>query len=131
ERSDIGSRDDIDEMHGDKARRRALLGPMADAADMMAVAQANDRAARGLGALDAQLHGAVPSDLPHSALRIENDHPPHVGNELELGGQLQPTGPKTVEIHGDYADPVGIVPAQIGFHQMRSDKIGGFAARAE
>src|SRR5690606_41823480 len=35
------------------------------------------------------------------------------------------------EIHGDYADPVGIVPAQIGFHQMRSDKIGGFAARAE
>src|SRR5690606_17788209 len=84
---DIWPRHHIHKMNRYEPRSRALLCPMADAADVVTVAQSDDGAAVGPGALDTDLHGAMPGHLTNASLCIKNDHAAHVGDPLELGRQ--------------------------------------------
>ena len=58
----------------DHAGARALLGPMADAADMMRVGEADDADAVLLRPLDADIHRLLGDDLAVARAAVDHDH---------------------------------------------------------
>ena len=58
----------------DHAGARALLGPMADAADMMRIGEADDADAVLLRALDADIHRLLGDDLAVAGAAVDHDH---------------------------------------------------------
>ena len=77
---------DVDEVDGDHAGGRALLGPMADPADMGAVAQGHGDGALRPGALDPLPHGLLGHGLAEAAPCVEHQHAAFVGHQLEPSG---------------------------------------------
>ena len=93
---------DVDEVDRDHAGGGALLGPMADPADVRAVAQGHrDRALR-LGALDPLPHGLLRHGLAEAAPGIEHQHAAIVGDQLLASGWA-PAGQRAASGHSPAA----------------------------
>ena len=61
--------DNVDEVDRDEARSRALLGPVANAANMVAIAQADQRHTVSCRLGDADFHRVMRHDLTEAAVR--------------------------------------------------------------
>ena len=112
---------DVGEVDRDHAGRRALLGPMADAADMGAVAQGHRDRAVGPGALDPPSHRLLGHGLAEAARRVEHQDAARVGHRRQCLVRNQQADVEQPDIVRQHADAVAVVPREIGRHQMVGD----------
>jgi hypothetical protein len=130
ERRDHRPRLHVDEMDGHQAVADRHLGEMPDAAQVVRVGQRQDAAAQFLGAGHAQGHGLLTDHLPVAALAVQRQQAAAV--EVHLGGGvgLEPAFEHGVHVARHHADPVRVVPAQVGQHQVGGNPFGFFLAAA-
>ncbi len=122
QRHDRAMVDDIDEMDRGEAGRGALLGPMADPADMEAVAQRHHGDPVLGRAGDALAHRLVGDRLAEAALAVQHqDRPLRLDHPGRLVGQKDALG-QAADIERQHADAVGIVAGEIGADQMVRDQ---------
>ncbi len=86
ERRDDRPRQHVDEVDRDQAVVDALLGPVADAADVVRVGQADDADAVALGALGAQLHRLMAHHLAVAGVAVEGEHRAAVHHHARRAG---------------------------------------------
>ena len=105
-------------MKRDKACRRALFRPVANSANMMRMVQADRGDARLPRPRNALLHRLESSDLTEAGTGVKGQHRAGVFFQHRMLIKLQMSLTERGHIAGDHADAVGIVPGQIGRHQM-------------
>ena len=115
------AREYVDEVDRDQPVRDALLGPMADAADVMRVGEANDADAAALGALGGQLHGFMADHLAIAGEAVEGEKRTGVEHDLDVLVHGEAARGDALDIARDHADAVGVVSLEIGL-----DQIGGY-----
>ena len=112
---------DVDEMERDEARRGAHLAIGADPADMMRVAQRDDRDP-GLARLgDADHRRLARGDLAPGALAVIDDQRAVLADDAALAVGDDGAAREMLQIVRDQADAVAVVAAQIGLDQVVGD----------
>ena len=80
---------DVDEVEGHQAGVGALLGPVADAADVMGIAQPDCANPELLRALDAQRHRLMRGDLAEAASALYRQHCAGIARNLRMDVQRE------------------------------------------
>ena len=101
---------------------------MADAADVMAVAQRQQAGACRQRTLDRHGDGLVGHRLAETEPAVEQQQPAGVGDQRRAGVEVQLAGARVGDVGGDHADAMGIMAAQIGLDEMIGDEVA-FARR--
>ena len=129
---DDAARDHIDKVQRHQARCGHLLGPGADAAQVMGIAQCHDATALGLGAGYAQCHGLLADHLAKALLAVQAQHGPGVQQHADLCVGPQAPLQVGVGIARQHADAVRVMPGQVGLDQVihHGGHLGVTAAKA-
>ena len=96
----------------------ALLTPVADASDVKAVAQPHHGHPVGAGPLDGQLGGLVAHDLTEPGVAVEHGQRGVVDDGRHVLVDLQAPAGGSAHVGGQHADPVRIVPDEVGAHEL-------------
>ncbi len=112
---------DVDERDRDEAGARAHLAVGADPADMVRIAQGDDRDAGLLRLRDAEHCRLARDDLAPAAVAVIDDHRPGLADHMPLDVGRRLAGAEVAQVVGDHPDAVAVVPAQIGLDQMVGD----------
>src|SRR5207244_975312 len=115
---------DIDEMQRHQSRRRAHLAIGADPADMVGIAQRDDRDPVALRPRDAELRRIAGDDLAITTLAVIDEHRAAVGDDAAglVGDRL--TGAEVAEIARDHPDPMAVMALEVGLDQVIADDAG-------
>jgi len=118
-------------MHGHQALRHRHLGKVADAPEVVRVAQRHDAAAVLAGAGNAQLHGLHAGDLAVAALAVQREQRASVEQHLHARIGRQATFEHGVHIARHHAHAVRVVATQVGHDQVvgHLGRLGRGAAR--
>ena len=130
ERRDDRPRQHVDEVDRDQAVADALLGPVADAAEVMRVGQADDADAVALGALGAELHRLVAHHLAVADMAVEGEQRAAVLTHADVLVDREAAFLHRVDVARHHADAVRVVAAQVGFDQVGRHQIGFAVGRA-
>ena len=114
---------DVDEMERDETRLGAHLAIGADPADMMRVAQRDDRDP-GLARLgDADHHRLARGDLAPGALAVIDDQGAVLADDAALAVGEDRAAREMLQIVRDQPDAVAVVAAQIGLDQVVGNEL--------
>jgi len=91
---------------------------------VVGVGQREDAAAVCLGAGDAQLHRLHPHHLAEAVLAVERHQRADVGVDLDAGVGHQPAFGNGIDVTRQHAHAVGVVPAEVGQHQVGGHLFG-------
>src|SRR3954468_19709088 len=122
------ARDHVDEVNRDQSVVDALLGPVADAADVVRVRQADETHAVALGPLGSQLHRFMADDLAVAGEAVEGEQRTGVEHDLDVLVHGEAACGDALDIAWDHADAVGVVSLEIGLDQIGGYELG-FAVR--
>ena len=122
ERGDHHVANDVNEMDRDHSGGRALFRPVADAANMVRIAQRHGGHTVLSGFLNADLHGFMGHHLAEAAVAVQRDHRARVLHHAGVAIELEITLRVGAYVAWDHADAVGIVPGQVSGNQMVGDK---------
>ena len=117
-RRDDAARDHVDEVQRHQASGHRLLGPGADAAQVVRVAQCHHAAAVPAGALDAQRHRLAADHLAEAGLAIEPQQRAGVELGAHVGIGLQAALEERIGITRQHADAVRVVAGEVGLDQV-------------
>ena len=106
-----------------------LLGPLADTAQVVRVAQRHDAAAVALRTLDALRHRLLPDDLAEAGVAVQAQQRAAVVHGADIGVWLQAAFEVGIDVARQHADAVRVVATQVGFDQL-VDHGGDFGLRA-
>ena len=129
-RCDDRTRQHVDKMQRHQALRHSHLGEVADASEVVRVAQRHDAAAMGFGARHAECHGLFSDDLAVAALAVQREHGADVQQHAHSGVGAKAAFKQRVHIARQHAHAVRVVAAQIGQHQVGRDACGFFGGTA-
>ena len=106
------------------AGARALLGPVADAPDVMGVGEADDADAVLFGALDADIHRLLGDHLAVAGAAVDHDDGTIILHDLCM--MVTDAGARrgVLDIGRHHADAVAVVAEQVGQHQMVCNQPG-------
>ena len=110
-------------MKGNEPFRNSHFGPGSDAPEVMRVAQRQDAAAVLLRPGDPDLHCLMADHLAEAGLAIEAERGTAVEADLGMHIRLQPALTEGVGIARQHADPVRVVPGQVGLQQVLRDEL--------
>jgi hypothetical protein len=96
----------------------------------MSVAQRHHRDPGRLRPLDAEQCRVAGDDLAIAALAVIDDDRAGVADHPPRLVRLRLAGGEVAQIAGDHADPVAVMPLQIGLDQMAGDDAGLLLAAA-
>jgi hypothetical protein len=99
----------------------ALLGPVADPAEVVRMRQADDADAVRLRPLDAERHRLGADHLAVALAAVERQQRAAVGTNLYVGIGQQAAFEHGVDVARRHADAVRVVAAQVGLDQVRGD----------
>ena len=120
-RGDDAARDHVDEMHRHHAGGGGLLGPGADAAEVVRVAQRDDAAARRACTLNAQRHRLGTDDLAETAVAVQPQHRAAVEQRRDMGVGRQAALQKRIGVARQHANAVRVVAGEVGGDQVGRD----------
>ena len=117
-------------MKRDQTRRGALFSPVADAANMARVVQADRGDPQLLRARDTLFHRLISGHLAEAGTGVKGQDRAGVFFQHRMLIKLQMALAERAHIAGDHADAVGVVSGQIRRHQMirHQTRLVGFAA---
>lgn len=122
ERRDHEAAADVDEVDADEPRRRALLGPVTDAADVVGVAQAHERETVLAGPFDADRHRVERHRLTEAVHAVDDEDGARVRHRLQFGVDDEPTRGGRADVRRDHADTVRVVPREVGGDEVVGDE---------
>ena len=114
----------IDEVQRHQTGGGAILGPLADAPDVVAVAQRDQRQAAGRRALNADFHRLMADHLAIALAAIDHQHRTELGADLRMLIRPQTAGADELDILWNHADTVRVVARQVGQHQVARHQLG-------
>jgi hypothetical protein len=114
--------DHVDEVDRGEAAARALLRKVADAPEMEAVADREQRHALLPGAGHAQLHRFVADHLAIAAVAFDRQHRAALAQELGVTVRHEPPGLDVLEVDRQQTDAVRIMPREVRLDQMIHDQ---------
>jgi hypothetical protein len=101
-----------------QSRPRALLGPVANATDVMGVLEADDCNAVLLGPLDADIHRFLGDHLAVARAAVDHDHRAIVPNDLCTLVTDAMSRSSVLYISGHHAHAVAVMAEEVGQHQV-------------
>ena len=104
----------------------ALLGPVADATDMMSVDEPDDANSVLLGPLDADIHRFLGDDLTVSRTAIDHDHRAIVARYLCMVVTDATARRGVLDIRRHHAHAVAVMAEQVCQDQMIGDQLRFF-----
>src|SRR5262249_39433029 len=108
----------------DHARTRALLGPVADAPDVVRVGEADDADAVLFRPLDAEIHRLLGDHLAVAGTAIDHNDGTIVADDLCMMVTDTTSRSGVLYISRHHADAVAVVAEQVGEHQMVGNQLG-------
>jgi hypothetical protein len=97
---------------------RALLGPVANATDVMGVLEADDCNAVLLDPLDADIHRFLGDHLAVARAAVDHDHRAIVANDLCVMVTDRMSRSGVLYIRGHHAHAVAVMAEEVGQHQV-------------
>ena len=130
ERGDHHVANHVYEMDRDHSGGGALFRPVADAANMMRIAQRHGGHTVLFRLLNTDLHGFMGHDLAEAAVAVQRDNRTRVLHHAGVAVELQIALRVGSYVARDHAYAVGVMPGQVGGNQMVGDKrrFGGGAS---
>ena len=101
-----------------QSRPRALLGPVANATDVMGVLEADDCNAVLPGPLDGDIHRFLGDHLAVARAAVDHDHRAIVANDLYMLVTDTMSRRSVLYISGDHAHAVAVMAEEVGQHQV-------------
>jgi hypothetical protein len=114
-----------------RPRFSRLLGPGADAPEVVRIAQRHDAAAVFLGPRDAQGHRLLADDLAEARVAIQPQQCAGVQCDADLRVGLEIAFQVGQRVTRQHADAVRVMARQVGFDQVADDGLHFFFAAAE
>ena len=117
-------------MDRDQALRHRHLGEVADATQVVGLAEGQDAAAHLASPLDRHLHRLHAHDLSVATLSVERQQAAGVELHFDARIRLEPALQHGVHITRDHAHAVRVMAAEIGQHQVGRHLPGFFRRTA-
>ena len=105
-------------MHRYQSFGHRHLGPLADATEMMRIAERHDARSEALGTLDRHLHRLAADHLAVALAAVNREQRSSIDRDLRTLVRREPALEHGVDIARDHADAVRVVPEQICSHQV-------------
>ena len=119
---DDRARDDVHEVQADEPRAHALLGPVADPAEVMRVPEGDDARAVLARALDAERHRLEADHLPVALAAVEPQHDAGVEPDLGMLVHREPAFEHRIDVARDHPDAVRVVAGEVRRDQVLGDE---------
>ena len=110
-------------MHRYQPLGHCHLGPGADAAEVMRIAERHDAAAVLLRAFDAELHRLMADHLAEAGVAVEREQAAGVDAHRDMRIRLQPAFEEGRAVARQHADAVRVVAGQVGLDQVVGDAL--------
>ena len=120
------ARQHVDKMHSHQAFGHGHLGKVADAAEVVGVAQSHDAAALLLRAGNAQAHGLFTHNLPVTALAIKREQAADVEVDFDARVGFQAAFQHRVDVTRQHAHAMGVMATQIRHDEVVGNRLRFF-----